>query len=40
MLIKNVVISNAMGDTQTTAVRKQAREVGGRAIRGNPIGRT
>ena len=40
MLIKNVVISNAMGATQTMAVRKRAREVGHRATLGNPIGRT
>ena len=40
MLIKNVVISNAMGGTQTMAVRKQGRDVGRRTNPSNPIGRT
>lgn len=40
MLIVNVVISNAMADIQTSAVRKQGRDVGPRTNLGNPIGRT
>lgn len=40
MLIVNVVISNAMADIQTKAVRKHGRDVGPRTNLGNPIGRT